>query len=170
MTSRPHEEDLRTFVIDCRGELVAIAYVLTGCRETAQDAVHDVITRLLSTNQIEVENVPAYVRRAVTNECLSSHRRAARHGRRAQALRAECQRHLNTQPDPYGRIEVLSALSSLSAKQRSAVVLRYYLHVTDAEIGDALGCAPSTVRSLLSRSLRKLREDLTNGDNNDGRA
>ena len=60
----------------------------------------------------------------------------------------------------------MSALRSLSARQRAAVVLRYYLDWDDDSIAQTLACTPATVRSLLSRALKKMRTELTErGDN-----
>jgi len=57
-------------------------------------------------------------------------------------------------------IELADALASLAPNQRLAIVLRFYLALTDEEIGRHLGCRPSTVRSHLRRGLRTLRQEL----------
>ena len=44
-------------------------------------------------------------------------------------------------------------LGSLPARQRAALVLRYFHDLPDEEIGAALGCQLGTVRSLISRGL-----------------
>ena len=144
-----------------RDDLVALAYVMTGSQDEAQDVVHEVFVRLLRADVTEVHDLWSYARRAVTNECASWGRRIARGTRRSQALRAEWDRVLRTQPDPFGRVEVLSVMTSLPQRQRAAVVLRYYLSWDDDAIAETLDCAPATVRSLLSRALRKLQAELT---------
>lgn len=143
-----------------RRELVGLAFSLTGSREHAEDVVQDVYARLLSSDMSAIVDLRAYARRAVCNECMSWGRRMARRGRRARALAAEWEREMRCLPDPYGRVELLSALSQLPPRQRVAVVLRYYLDLNDDEIGVALGCAPATTRTLLSRAMRKLRRVL----------
>lgn len=67
---------------------------------------------------------------------------------------------MRCQPDPHGRVELLTALSQLPSRQRAAVVLRYYLGLSDDEIASTLGCAPATTRTLLARAMRKLRKTL----------
>jgi DNA-directed RNA polymerase specialized sigma24 family protein len=47
---------------------------------------------------------------------------------------------------------------SLPAKQRAAIVLRYYEDLPETRIAEALRCRPATVRSLISRGLAALRE------------
>jgi RNA polymerase sigma factor (sigma-70 family) len=53
---------------------------------------------------------------------------------------------------------LLDALATLNERQRVAIVLRYYEDLSEADIADALGCRPGTVKSLLSRGLTQLRE------------
>jgi RNA polymerase sigma factor (sigma-70 family) len=61
--------------------------------------------------------------------------------------------------DPDG-IAVRDALRVLNARQRAAVVLRYFEDLPEAEIAKVLGCRPGTVKSLLARSMPKLKEAL----------
>jgi RNA polymerase sigma factor (sigma-70 family) len=51
-------------------------------------------------------------------------------------------------------------LSVLRPRQRVAVTLRYYEGLSEQQIADVLGCRPGTVKSLLSRSMVKLQEEL----------
>jgi DNA-directed RNA polymerase specialized sigma subunit len=46
----------------------------------------------------------------------------------------------------------------LPDRQRSALVLRYYEGLTEAEIAEALGCRRGTVKSATSRALEQLRK------------
>jgi RNA polymerase sigma-70 factor (ECF subfamily) len=57
------------------------------------------------------------------------------------------------------RHALVGSLSRLPARQRLALVLRYVHDLPDAEIAAALGCRVGTVRALLSRGRRSLRED-----------
>lgn len=53
---------------------------------------------------------------------------------------------------------LVDALASLTPARRAAVVLRYYADLPEAEIADLLGVRPGTVKSMLHRSLKQLRE------------
>jgi RNA polymerase sigma factor (sigma-70 family) len=55
---------------------------------------------------------------------------------------------------------MLDAVASLPARQRAAIVLRYWADLDDSEIADALGARAGTVRSLVHRGLTTLRKDL----------
>jgi RNA polymerase sigma factor (sigma-70 family) len=52
---------------------------------------------------------------------------------------------------------IWNALRALPPRQRAVIVLRYYEHLTDAEIADTLGVSRGTIRSQASRALDKLR-------------
>ena len=48
-------------------------------------------------------------------------------------------------------------LAGLPERQRTVVVLRFYLDLPDAEIASILHCREGTVRSLASRAMAELR-------------
>jgi RNA polymerase sigma factor (sigma-70 family) len=61
---------------------------------------------------------------------------------------------------------VRSALATLPLRQRAAVVLRYLVGLSVAEVAEAMGCAEGTVKATLHSALRRLRiecdEELVN--------
>jgi RNA polymerase sigma factor (sigma-70 family) len=61
------------------------------------------------------------------------------------------------------RKQVLRALAELPSRQREALVLRYYLCMSEAEIAVAMRISRGTVKSTTSRGLaalgRKIGED-----------
>lgn len=52
---------------------------------------------------------------------------------------------------------VRRALGDLARPSREVVVLRYYANLTEQQTAQALGIAPGTVKSRLSRALVRLR-------------
>jgi RNA polymerase sigma-70 factor (sigma-E family) len=68
-------------------------------------------------------------------------------------------------PDPADGIatatSVRSALDRLGPRQRATVVLRYLCDLPTADVAQALGCSPGTVKSALHAGLANLRVDLT---------
>lgn len=143
-----------------RDQLVGLAYVITGSREQAEDVVHEVLARVLSRPAGSVEDLVAYLRKAVVNECRSWQRRLIRGRARDRMLEVESHRRELTGPDLFSHAEVMSALAVLGHRQRIAVVLKYLVDLDDAQIAEHLDCAPATVRSTLSRAMRKLRAEL----------
>jgi RNA polymerase sigma-70 factor (sigma-E family) len=98
----------------------------------------------------------AYLRRTVVN---LSHSRL-RHLRVAR-------RHAEVPPEPVDSAEqhaviredfreVVAALDSLSRRHREALVLRYWLDMTEAEMAEAMGVSPGTVKAHVSRGLAAL--------------
>lgn len=152
-----------------RDQLVALAYLIAGTRSEAEDIVQEVLGRLTRTDVATISDLTAYARRAVANECVTWGRRTTRRARGMSRLRLEAQRLHSSVADPFGRVELASALGRLPARYRGAIVLRYYLDWTDDDIADALDCAPSTVRSWLSRGLTQLREELSDKGISDDR-
>ena len=49
-------------------------------------------------------------------------------------------------------------LRELPPRQRTAIVLRYWEELTEAEAARAMGCSLGTVKSAASRGMRRLRE------------
>lgn len=62
-----------------------------------------------------------------------------------------------TVPDPA----VFEAVSGLPYDQRAVVVLRLVEDWSERDVAQALGIAPGTVKSRLSRALARLREELS---------
>lgn len=134
--------------------MLRLAALMVGSRQEAEDVVQEAFLAL-SLRWDEVDNPGAYLRTSVINGAnMVLRRRKASNDRRIPP------------PSPmhtaHGAeaIELADALAALAPNQRLAIVLRYYLALTDEEIGGHLGCRPSTVRSHLRRGLRTLREEL----------
>ena len=136
------------FYADHYPGLVRLAVLLSGSVDNAPDLVQDCFVRLHGRWTSVREPLP-YVRRSVVHACASHHRRAA-------VVRR------NPPPEPradeLGADELDDALAALPARQRAAVVLRFYGDLPDADIARALRCREGTVRSLISRALADLRK------------
>lgn len=134
-------------------ELLRVAVLMVGERELARDLVQESFVRV--HGRVEgLENPGAYLRTTLVNLCRAHHRH-----------RKVVDRLAPTGPGvvpPPGLPDDLSAvwiaLESLPERQRHALVLRYYLDLSDSEIAELLGARPGTVRSLTSRGLAQLRK------------
>ena len=60
------------------------------------------------------------------------------------------------------------AITTLPARQREAVVLRYLADLPLADVADAMGCAVGTVKATLHHALRALRVELEEDEDADG--
>ena len=155
--------DFAEFAAARRVDLLKFAMVLTGNSYQAQEVVSAVFARAFEQwGRIGVmDHAQAYVRRMIVNEHLS----AQRHDAVALQAGHEMVRVSLVGPDPADSVDerqaMVSRLEKLTPHQRTAVVLRYYLDMNDAEIADYLGCGSATVRSHLSHALAALRIDLS---------
>jgi RNA polymerase sigma factor (sigma-70 family) len=129
------------------GRLVRVAYLLTGHNAVAEEIVQDAF---VATHRLDSRLRDPYpsVRRAVVNRCRSW-------GRRYHVERA----HRPRPPDPAELAvdEMWDTLATLTERQRTAIVLRFYEDMPDDRIAEVLGCRQSTVRSAIHRGLQSLR-------------
>ncbi|MEU5869125.1 sigma-70 family RNA polymerase sigma factor [Nonomuraea sp. NPDC047529] len=142
--------------------LVRLAVLLVGDRESAEDIVQDVFSRLHGKSP-DVLTL-SYVRVCVLNASRSLLRR------RAVAVRAMVRRRDEPVDSAEtiallgeSRQEMLTALGRLPRRQREVLVLRYYLDLSDADIAQATRLRQSTVRSTASRALERLERELGGG-------
>jgi RNA polymerase sigma-70 factor (sigma-E family) len=143
-----------------------LAYLLTRdphlAEDVAQEAFARLIVRLPSIR--DPDAIDAYLRRSVVNLCRKHWRRTARERsflRRQGPVEASRAAH---QPDVAGREVLQRALDGLSYRQRAALVLRFYEDLSEKDSAKALGCAVGTIKSLVSRGLQTLREELADED------
>jgi RNA polymerase sigma-70 factor (sigma-E family) len=140
--------------------LVRIAALLTGDSATAEDLVQEAFTRSRPFLPRLASDEPLpYLRQAVLNLWKNRQRRLSLERKRAQSI----------VPDPAvdpeaawtTHLDVLRALSRLSARQRACVVLRYYEDMTEQDVANVLGVSLGSVKRHTDRALKRLREELT---------
>jgi RNA polymerase sigma-70 factor (sigma-E family) len=137
--------------------LIRLAYVMLGDRPAAEDVVQDAFLGLYKRwgRLRDTASAPGYLRASVLNGCRMVLRSRARHGgettgelpwesAEATAIVGEEHRHL------------LLAIRSLPPRQREALVLRYYLDLSEEEAARSMGVRRGTVKSATSRALTAL--------------
>ena len=100
----------------------------------------------------------AYLRRTIVNLHTSQLRR--RRLERAYLERQRSPVSETTLPDVGAREELWGAVLSLPARQRAAVVLRYYEDLSERETADVLGCSTAAAKSLVARAMQSLRAEM----------
>jgi RNA polymerase sigma-70 factor (sigma-E family) len=143
--------------------LCRLAFVLLGDATAAEDVVQEAFLGTFRgwARLRDPDRAGLYLRRAVVNASRSRLRR------RPLEQRANAIAHGRS--DDTGRdwtdassdaAIVLEAVRRLPERQRSAVVLRYYLDLPEAEIAETLGVAPGTVKSQLAKARKTLAREL----------
>ena len=127
--------------------MVRLAHLITGSNEVAEDVVQEAFVRMYR-NWHRADRPGAYLRTIVVNGCNTWHRRRRMERERLPEAVAEG-------VDPEAR-ELLDALARLGLRQRAALVLRFYADMSEADVAQALGCRPGTVKSLVHRGLRQM--------------
>ncbi len=136
--------------------LYRAAYLLTGNRADAEDLVQVALVKLYVgwKRASRARSVEGYAHRVLVNAFIS--------GRRPARFTRE---RLVSAP-PEGTVAAVGVedglvlwplVRELPPRQRAVVVLRYLGDLTEAEIGEALGMAPGTVKSTASAALKNLR-------------
>ncbi len=149
--------DFETYVAQSRRPLLRYAVVLTNDPELAEDVLQEALLRAGQRwHRIgRLDDPHAYVRRMLTNEVISWRRKWGR-------VEVRPDRELDrTVHDPTGVVDrrdaILRELGRLPARQRAALVLRYFEDLSDDQIAGILGCRATTVRIYVSRAMKTLR-------------
>ena len=144
------DEDFADFVRARWSSLYRLAYLLAASPTGAEDLLQTTLEKAyVNWRRIgQMEYPEAYVRRMLANTLVSSRRRAWHR-----------ERPTDTLPEVAGDSAEMPVLDrsllwplvcALPDRQRAVIVLRYYEDLSEAQIAEALGCAPGTVKSQAS--------------------
>jgi RNA polymerase sigma-70 factor (sigma-E family) len=154
-------EEFHAYVVTAGPGLLRAAYLMTGDRGTAEDLVQTALAKTyLAWPRIrDREAVDGYVWRVMLNSRTSWWRKA-RHERTVPLEQhpAEDVPHRDVYADADLHDALWRALALLPRRQRAAIVLRYYEDLSEADTAAALGVSVGTVKSTVSKALRKLRD------------
>lgn len=156
------QDEFTEFMLGNWSQLFRLAFVLTGDRGLAEDLVQATLAKVYAAwpRVVRAGNVNAYVRKVLINSSRDSFRR--RRGREVltEIIPDTWDNTGRRRPaDLEIRADMLAALMSLPAKQRAAVVMRYWLDMPESEVAQVLGCSVGTVKSQAFHALAKLRID-----------
>jgi RNA polymerase sigma-70 factor (sigma-E family) len=150
------EEAFRQFVAAQLLPLRKLAYVTCGDWHLAEDAVATALAKLYPRWR-RLDRPDLYAKTMVYRAAIDQRRRPWRREQSASDAMPDV-----TQRDPTPlsdeRLRVRAALLQVPPRQRAALVLRYYLGLTQEETARVLGCTTGTAKSQVSRGLRKLRD------------
>jgi RNA polymerase sigma-70 factor (sigma-E family) len=134
-----------------------LAYLLTGNRDAANDLVQEAFVRVAARfrHLRDRNSFEPYLRRTMVNLAKSGFRRASLERRFIARFRDPKPR--STTPEIDTRHDLWQLLLRLPARQRIALVLRFYEDMSELETAEVLGTSARAVNALVSRGLDQLR-------------
>ena len=161
------DAEFTDFVADHGRHLLRTACLVTGDAHLGEDLLQTALAKAYgSWSKVRAADHPvAYVRRLMINAHLSWVRRLTNTER-------PLERFPDTGTDDHQSAhantdEMRQALLRLSPRIRTAVVLRYFEDLSEAETAHVMGCSRSTVNNHVTRGLAALRASLTNEGDDD---
>jgi len=147
--------------------MIRLALIMVGDRGAAEDVVQEAFFGLYQGwgRLTDSDRALAYVRSSVLNGCRNVLRQRSRNERRERAAVS------GGGPTGFGQPgsavesaeaaaligeehrQVLDAIRALPSRQREALVLRFYLDMSEDEAARALGVSKGTVKSATSRAV-----------------
>lgn len=147
-------------------KLQEFAYLITGNREDALDAVQDALLGAYRNwdRIVAGGKAGAYVRRSIVNANVSAWRK-----HRKETSWEDMSRVVDAQTAQGAAGDVVDVMwvgemcDQLPLKQRTAVVLRFYEDRPFDEIGQIMDCSEATARSWVHRGVQLMRKNLIKG-------
>ncbi|WP_051265890.1 sigma-70 family RNA polymerase sigma factor [Nakamurella lactea] len=167
--SRRSAPDYEAYVAEQARDLGGLAAALCGAGQDAEELLADALVEIWRKWHLvtKADSQVAYGRRIMTTTYLAAVRRDRR--RRSLEARLRAQQEINS--PPTDRTETLAhhdqldrALDSIPAKERAALVLRYYLDQPTESIAKILGCTSAAARTYQSRGRARLAAALTESE------
>ncbi|MEU4804530.1 SigE family RNA polymerase sigma factor [Actinosynnema sp. NPDC023587] len=143
----------------CADSMRFTAYLLCGNHHEAEDVVQAAFLKLYLAGPglVRREGLDAYLRRIVVRTFLAERRRVRWRREKLSEVLPEVPVGAGLSED---KLVVWRALSTVPARQRAVLVLRYWHDLGVEETAAALQCSVGTVKSNTSRGLKALRQKL----------
>lgn len=145
---------------------VRLAYFMVGDPHLAEDLVQDAFVRVFGRwgELRDPASFEAYLHRTVVNLARKYFRRRKVEGNYLERERRRPRSTSALDPDVETRDALWAKLDALPNRQRAALVLRFYMDMSEHDIARTLGTSPRATHSLVARGLKKLRDDMGRED------
>jgi RNA polymerase sigma-70 factor (sigma-E family) len=151
------DAEFTDFVADHAGQLLRTACLVTGDPHLGEDLLQTALAKAYgSWDKVRrANNSVAYVRRLMINAHLSWVRRLTNTEQVLETIPETGSGDL--QGAHADSDELRQALRRLSTRVRTALVLRYFEDLSEADTAQLMGCSRSTVNNHVTRGLAALR-------------
>ena len=159
MNAKLLQKKVEEQVLDSYEGMYRLAYTYARNEADALDIVQESVYRAIKNSDTvrEEAHIRTWLWRIVMNTAVDFIRRSRRE-LTVDAFEETGQEYV------YRDFDTLEALNVLDEKERAVVVLRFFEDRKLAEIAEVLGENINTVKTVLYRSLRKLKIELTDGE------
>lgn len=167
MRPQPDGTDLDELLAERGDQLIRAAIALAGNRTDGEDLLQAALERLLRSRHRVESDLEGYLRRILYNLAADGWRRREVSIRKLRLLRRPDTAAVRgaespDAADPMAAVDLHDALARLLAqlppRQRTVIVLRYWVQLSEAETAAALGCSQGAVKSAASRGMARLRD------------
>lgn len=142
--------------------LLLFASTVSGDRDRAQDALHQVFLKLVENGSLNrAADKKAYLFACVRNAVLND----SNLQRRSVALEPDSVWFSPPDRDYAAEQNLRRALNALPDDQREVIVLHVWVELTFSQIGDLLNASSNTVASRYRYALGKLRDSMLPKEN-----
>lgn len=159
---RGDPQAFESFVEARYAALVRSAYLISGNHHDAEDLVQGALVKAVAVWSRIQDGPEPYVRRIIVNDHISRWRR--HRGREVVTGVVADRPGPEAESSAADRLDLAVALSALTTKQRTVLVLRFYEDLTEQQTAQVMGVAVGTVKSQTRDALAALRRvapDLT---------
>lgn len=129
-----------------------LASFLTQNTQAGEDVAQDVLATM-SQRWGTADRPAAYLRTALVNA-------SSNWNRRTRTMRDKLPLLAGSDRVEFKAEELGDAIARLPFRQRAVIVMRYHADLSESEIAEALDCRRGTVKSLASRALKALAQEI----------
>lgn len=135
-------------------QFYVLALSITKNREMAEDAVHDAILAVASS-QSSIKNLKAYLITSVRNKALHA---CVKHNKQPIEVDNYIEtNHLSAEQSIFAN-QIMQSLKQLNSDQQQILIMKIFGDLTFKEIAEMTNNSPNTVASWYRRGLRILQE------------
>lgn len=149
-------------VLDSYESMYRIAMTYVRNEEDALDIVQDSVYKAIR-NAGQVKN-ERYIQTWICKIVINTSMDFLRKNKREIPVEEFYENNEQGQEDSYQDMDTMKALDSLSDKERTIVILRFFEDKKLEEIAIIMNTNVNTIKSILYRSLKKLRMEMMEGE------